>query len=154
MLEYCRTFFKTVANAASFSSDPSARQPNEIRPASSTPVASTISIPAPDIAKVPKCIACQSVALPSTAEYWHMGLTTIRLGSVTERSENGVNNWLVIFKKVLTIKTGGMHYRRACFIRGLLTTQLPKRIFQNRAAYRQSRLFKHAFIQHAMHPRD
>lgn len=51
-----------------------------------------------------------------------MGLTTIRLGSVTERRKNGVNNWLVILKENIKSKMDGAHYRRSCFIRSLLIT--------------------------------
>ncbi len=32
---------------------------------------------------------CQSVAQPSTAEYWHMGDTIMRLARVSLRSEKG-----------------------------------------------------------------
>src|SRR5450432_988229 len=34
-------------------------------------------------------MVCQSVARPSTAEYWHIGDTTMRLASVSLRSEYG-----------------------------------------------------------------
>src|SRR5450432_2353231 len=37
-------------------------------------------------------MVCQSVAAPSTAEYWHIGETTMRLASVSLRSENGVKS--------------------------------------------------------------
>ena len=52
-----------------------------MRPAASTPVASTNSRPAPDIDSDPRWIMCQSFMVPSVAEYWHMGATTRRLGS-------------------------------------------------------------------------
>src|SRR5436189_1036448 len=39
---------------------------------------------------------CQSVAQPSTAEYWHIGDTTIRLGSTSLRSLKGENRVLDI----------------------------------------------------------
>ena len=42
--------------------------------------------PAPDKAMRPKCSTCQSLALPSSAEYWHMGAMTMRLGSVSRPS--------------------------------------------------------------------
>src|SRR3546814_13154743 len=37
---------------------------------------------------------CQSVALPSSARYWHMGATTRRFSKVTLRREIGENSWL------------------------------------------------------------
>src|SRR6266566_4246358 len=36
-------------------------------------------------------MVCQSVARPSTAEYWHIGDTTMRLASVSLRIEKGEN---------------------------------------------------------------
>ena len=45
------------------------KQPGEIRPSRLTPVASTITNPTPLTANWPKCIKCQSVALPSSALY-------------------------------------------------------------------------------------
>ena len=41
------------------------------------------SMPLPLTARLPRCIRCQSWAQPSTAEYWHIGDTTTRFGSVT-----------------------------------------------------------------------
>lgn len=35
---------------------------------------------------------CQSVALPRSAEYWHIGEITIRFGRVTPRSVNEENS--------------------------------------------------------------
>ncbi|CFO37406.1 Uncharacterised protein [Bordetella pertussis] len=52
-----------------------------MRPRGSTAVASTITRPAPDRASCIRCCICHSLAWPSRAEYWHMGDTTIRLGS-------------------------------------------------------------------------
>ncbi len=60
-----------------------------IRPSAVTAVASRHSSPAPDSASEPRCATCQSVALPSTAEYWHIGDTMMRLGSVRPRSVIG-----------------------------------------------------------------
>ncbi len=39
-----------------------------------------MSRPAPEFDSIPRCIMCQSDAEPSSAEYWHMGETTMRLG--------------------------------------------------------------------------
>jgi hypothetical protein len=38
---------------------------------------------------------CQSVIVPSTAEYWHIGATTMRFGSVTLPSWIGVKSVLM-----------------------------------------------------------
>src|SRR5215212_7248310 len=63
-----------------------------MRPSRVTPVASTTTMPGPDIASWPRCIRCQSVMLPSSAEYWHIGETTMRFGSVTPPSSIGVKS--------------------------------------------------------------
>jgi hypothetical protein len=60
-----------------------------MRPRRSTPVASTTTSAAPDMARFIQCCRCQSVALPSSAEYWHIGATTIRLGSGTGPRASG-----------------------------------------------------------------
>ncbi len=52
---------------------------------------------------------CQSPTVPSTALYWHIGETTIRLGRVTPRSAMGENNLLV------TCKTSGQCLDLRCF---------------------------------------
>ena len=50
-----------------------------MRPRRSTAVASMVTEPAPDMASVIQCWRCQSVAEPSSAEYWHIGATAMRL---------------------------------------------------------------------------
>src|ERR1700730_10810097 len=81
-------------SAVSFASLYSPRQPCVMRPACSTPVASIISNPAPDTARKPRCCMCQSLALPSSALYWHIGETTMRLASVRLRNVTGVKSEL------------------------------------------------------------
>jgi len=71
------------ARAACWASPQSPRSSGEMRPCGSTAVASMMSMPAPDRARLPRCMTCQSVALPSSAEYWHMGATTIRFFRLT-----------------------------------------------------------------------
>ena len=70
-----------------------------MRPSGSTAVASIVNRPAPLLSKLPQCIKCQSVAWPPTAAYWHMGATTMRLGSVSppwgEGRVRGVNSRLI-----------------------------------------------------------
>ena len=61
-----------------------------IRPIADTAVASIVNNPAPDCSSWPQCTVCQSVAQPSTAEYWHIGETTMRLARVRLRSLKGV----------------------------------------------------------------
>ena len=54
------------------------------------------SAPAPDTASEPRCIKCQLVAQPSTAEHWPIGDTMMRFGKVTDRSLNGENRTVFI----------------------------------------------------------
>ena len=82
----------TRANAAALSSLYRPRSLAEIRPSAETAVASTISIAAPDNARFPRCIMCQSVAEPSAAEYWHIGAITILLARLRVPISNGENN--------------------------------------------------------------
>jgi hypothetical protein len=56
-----------------------------MRPVSDTAVASSTSRPAPDSARCPRWTMCQSPADPSSAEYWHIGATTMRLGDQQRR---------------------------------------------------------------------
>src|SRR5450756_1435865 len=74
------------------------RQPGVMRPSGATPVASTMTKPAPPTAREPKCTKCHSFARPSVAEYWHIGETPIRLRNVTERTVNGENKCASRFK--------------------------------------------------------
>src|ERR1700722_1854708 len=63
-----------------------------MRPWRSTWVASTTTRPAPELASMPRCAMCQSLAQPSVALYWHIGATTIRLSSSTPASLMGENS--------------------------------------------------------------
>src|SRR5215467_8074800 len=67
-----------------------------MRPIASTAVASTHSSAAPPSARWPRWIRCQSLAEPSSAEYWHIGETMIRFRSVRPRSWKGEKSALVI----------------------------------------------------------
>ena len=60
-----------------------------MRPSGSTAVASRTSIPAPESASDPRWIMCHACACPDSALYWHIGETTMRLGSVSARSVAG-----------------------------------------------------------------
>ena len=62
-----------------------------IRPSGATAVASMTNIAAPDCSNWPQWTRCQSAARPSTAEYWHIGETTMRLASARPRSAKGSN---------------------------------------------------------------
>src|SRR3979409_314625 len=66
-----------------------------MRPLASTAVASMQNTPAPDSARELICVKCQSLASPSTEEYWHIGATMMRLGSVRPRSVTGENKALM-----------------------------------------------------------
>src|SRR5260370_27038006 len=52
-------------------------------------------IPAPDSASELMWVKCQSLASPSTEEYWHIGATMMRLGSVRPRSLIGIKRALM-----------------------------------------------------------
>src|SRR6185295_1948239 len=66
-----------------------------MRPIASTAVASMQKIAAPDSASELMWVKCQSLASPSTDEYWHIGATMMRLVSVRPRSLIGVNRALM-----------------------------------------------------------
>src|SRR5882724_11985934 len=66
-------------------------QPGEIRPSGDTSVISVNTSPAPPMALAPRWTRCQSLGVPSTAQYWHIGDTTTRFRSSTSRNRNGVN---------------------------------------------------------------
>src|ERR1700712_3624505 len=66
-----------------------------MRPIASTAVASMQNTAAPDSASELICVKCQSLASPSTEEYWHIGATTMRLESVRPRSLIGENRALM-----------------------------------------------------------
>src|SRR5487761_66358 len=67
-----------------------------MRPRRSTWVASTTTSPAPELASMPRWVTCQSVATPSAALYWHIGATTMRLGSSRSARRMGENRALVM----------------------------------------------------------
>ncbi len=60
-----------------------------MRPTAETCVASVNTMPAPPMARAPRCCKCQSSPSPSVALYWHIGDTTMRLRAVTERKVIG-----------------------------------------------------------------
>src|SRR6185369_12968673 len=67
----------------------------EMRPSGETAVASTITSPAPPTARLPRCTRCQSVGIPSTLEYWHIGETHSLLLNSTLRKTKCSNNLLI-----------------------------------------------------------
>src|SRR5271170_1034433 len=71
-------------------------QPWVIRPSRSTWVASRTTRPAPEFASMPRWVMCHSLATPSSAEYWHIGATTMRFGKVRSASFIGENKTLDI----------------------------------------------------------
>src|SRR5436853_7060540 len=88
-----------------------------MRPSGVTPVASIIIRPAPEHAYCPTCMRCQSFMLPSSAEYWHIGDTAMRFGSVTPPRSNGVKslgggNRNSLFCKSLADRLGESHRAR------------------------------------------
>src|SRR5688500_5236859 len=67
-----------------------------MRPCGVTPVASITSRLAPDSARLPRCIWCQSVIVPSPALYWHMGAMTMRFSSSRPPMRRGATALLVL----------------------------------------------------------
>jgi hypothetical protein len=63
-----------------------------MRPGADTAVASIVNRPALDCNICPQCTVCQSVAQPLTAEYWHIGDTTMRLARTSLRKLKGENS--------------------------------------------------------------
>src|SRR5580692_7641895 len=95
IVEWRRTDARTGRNADSVASFHSPRQPGVMRPMASTWVASMQNIAAPDSAIVFMWVKCQSLASPFSAEYWHIGDTMMRLGSVRSRKLIGENRALM-----------------------------------------------------------
>src|SRR5471030_326261 len=79
-----------------------------MRPVASTWVASMQNIAAPDSASVLIWVKCQSLASPLTAEYWHIGATMMRLGSLRPRSVIGENRTLML------VSENGKRISRPC----------------------------------------
>src|SRR5688572_20635115 len=71
-------------------------QPCVMRPRRSTSVISTNTSPAPEFANMPRCVMCQSPITPSTALYWHIGATLMRLASSRPLILYGENSALVM----------------------------------------------------------
>src|SRR6267378_4608810 len=80
-----------------------------MRPMASTWVASMQNIAAPDSASVLMCVKCQSLASPLTAEYWHIGATMMRLGSVRPRRAIGENRALISGRPDGRARIGGFY---------------------------------------------
>ena len=93
--ERLRTDSITGFSAASVASFHSPRQPGVMRPIASTAGASMQKAAAPDSASELIWVKCQSLASPFSAEYWHIGATMMRLGSVRPRSVIGENRALM-----------------------------------------------------------
>jgi len=77
-------------NAATCSSDQIPESSGLMRPSGATALASTITAPAPPVARAPRWTRCQSFGTPSIDEYWHMGETQARLRNSTSRKVMGV----------------------------------------------------------------
>src|ERR1700731_4355388 len=54
-----------------------------------------VSNAAPESARWPRWMRCQSVMQPLTAEYWHIGAMTMRLGNSRVPTRSGVNSALM-----------------------------------------------------------
>src|SRR5690242_9265752 len=67
-----------------------------------------VSNAAPESARCPRWIRCQSVMQPSSAEYWHIGAITIRLGSLIDPRSNGSNSLLIGLTRFGPIRNAGL----------------------------------------------
>src|ERR1700756_778178 len=67
-----------------------------MRPIASTWVASMQNIAAPESERLLMWVKCQSLAEPSSAEYWHIGDTMMRLASFRPRNSIGENRALML----------------------------------------------------------
>src|SRR5947209_12293164 len=79
------------AKAAACSCDQIPLSQSVMRPSGETPLASTITSPAPPTARLPRCTTCHMFGRPRSDEYWHIGETKTRLRQVTERNVIGSN---------------------------------------------------------------
>src|SRR6185437_13201403 len=79
-----------------------------MRPSGETAVASRIIMPAPESARCPRWIMCQSVAEPPSAEYWHIGAMTMRLDNVSLQRVIGSNKRLMAVPHRLAPMAGGL----------------------------------------------
>ena len=67
------------------------RSCGDMRPSGVTAAASVKTRPAPPMARLARCTKCQSLAMPSREEYWHIGETPMRLRKVISRRRNSSN---------------------------------------------------------------
>jgi hypothetical protein len=95
------------ASGAMWLSDQMPRSPWVMRPSGSTAVASVKTTLAPPTAKRPYCTMCQSLAMPSSAEYWHMGEMTTRLRRVSPRRVRGLSSMAGAVASVIRGIPGG-----------------------------------------------
>ncbi len=105
-----------------------------MRPPASTAVASIIRSPAPDTDRLPRCSTCQSVALPSTALYWHIGAIAMRLARVRPRKVIGWKSWLGMKRSYrddiggeLSAKSSGADVALQCSHRATLPSDIRRR---------------------------
>ena len=107
MFEYCRTAATMGRSAASVASFQRPRSAGRDAAVGLDRGRLDDQQPAPESARLPRWIMCQSVAQPSSAEYWHIGEMTMRLGSVMVRRVSGE-------KRALTKTVSGMGWDADC----------------------------------------
>src|SRR5258705_10682331 len=97
-----------------------------MRPSAVPAGASVITSAAAPTAREPRWTRCQSLANPSWLEYWHIGETTMRWGSVRPREVNESNSEAIYevegspcavrtgsVANALVVVTGAARYRRS-----------------------------------------
>src|SRR6185436_3658681 len=82
-------------------------QPWVMRPSGVTPLASTMTRPAPVVASQPRCWRCQAVGAPSSALYWHIGDTAMRLASASGPRRMGEKSALLMWAESSTEEDEG-----------------------------------------------
>src|ERR1043166_194631 len=83
-----------------------------MRPARSTSHISAITRPAPELQNSPRGVQCPPGATPSLALYWHIGETTMRLGSSRSASLMGENRALMGCCAAIDVRTSNYKERR------------------------------------------
>ena len=106
------------ASAAWVASSHRPKQPGLMRPTAETAVASMVNRPAPLLSKLVQWLRCQSVAWPFSAEYWHMGATTMRLGKV--RGPLGASKVKGVKSKLMGWVLSSVEARRAIAVEDVI----------------------------------
>ena len=92
-----------------WASDQIPRSSGVRRPSGVTAVASTITIPTPPTARLPRWTMCQGCANPSGAEYWHIGDITIRFRTVNPLMQSSEKSALMSASRDASLPLAAAH---------------------------------------------